>query len=291
MNPRFRRSEHTAVAHFDGDFVRRLELFVAQVIGSRERREGARLGHGAGEGAEFVGYRPYRAGEDLRRLDWSLYARLDRPYVRVTRPEVGGRWLVWLDASASMALGRPTKFQRACEVAAVIACVGVKLGARVKIEVSNRRDAPFEFARLAELPRLLGWLGSLEARGREGLATLVRPVAREAALFALGDGLDVAPEALAGLAGPARRVAAAWILAEDELVPEVRGAVRWVEPETGAAVELDVDAPTRTRYLAALEQRLDAWRREFGAVGGLLAVDSSRAPFEDTARVVLQGAW
>ncbi|MCK6444816.1 MAG: DUF58 domain-containing protein [Planctomycetes bacterium] len=291
MNPSLRRTEYTAAAHFDGEFVRRLELFVAQVVGSRERREGARLGRGAGEGAEFVGYRPYRAGEDLRRLDWSLYARLDRPYVRVTRPEVGGRWLVWLDASASMALGQPPKFQRACELAAVIACVGAKVGARVGIDVSNRRDAPFEFGRLAELPRLLGWLESLEARGREGLATLVRPLTREAALFALGDGFDVAPEALASLAGPARRLSAAWILANDELAPNPRGAVRWVEPETGAAVELDVDAPTRTRYLAALEARLDAWRREFGAVGGVLAVNSSRAPFEETARAVLQGAW
>lgn len=291
MPPSLRRLEYRARARFGADFARRLELFVARIASSRERREGARVGRGAGDGAEFVGYRPYRAGEDLRRLDWNLFARLDRPFVRVTRPEVGGRWLVWLDASASMALGTPTKWQRACELAAALACVGVRAGARVRLEASSAPGRPFELARLAELSRLFVWLSDLEAHGELGLASLLRPVPRVSALYAIGDGLDLEPAALVALAGPARTLGAAWILAPDELTPGPRGPVRWLEPETGASVELEVDSAARTRYLEVLEARLDAWRRELGRVGAALAVAPSTAPFEEPALEVLRGAW
>ncbi|MCE9594481.1 MAG: DUF58 domain-containing protein [Planctomycetes bacterium] len=291
MALRIGRGEFTARARFAPDFARRLERFVARLAGSRERREGARAGRGSGDGAEFVGFRPYRPGEDLRRLDWSLFARLDRPFVRVTRREVGGEWLVWLDASASMALGAPTKWQRAAELAATLACVGVRAGARVRLECSSRRDARFEFTRVAELPRLLRFLESVEAAGSEGLAQLVRPVPRVSALYCIGDGLDVEPATLTRLAGPARNLGAVWILAPDELAPDPRGAVRWVEPETGATVELDVDSSARRRYLVALEARLERWRSELARVGASLVVAASTAPFEDSARELLGGAW
>ncbi|MCC6406692.1 MAG: DUF58 domain-containing protein [Planctomycetes bacterium] len=291
MALRLGRPDFTARARFEPDFARRLEVFVARVASSRERREGARVGRGAGDGAEFVGYRPYRAGEDLRRLDWSLFARLDRPFVRVTRPEVGGRWVVWLDASASMSLGTPSKWQRACELAAALACVGVRAGARVRLEASSRREAPFEFARLADLPGLILWLETLEARGRDGLATLVRPVPGVSALWALGDGLDLEPASFARLGGPARTLGAVCILAPDELAPDPRGAVRWLEPESGESVELDVDSATRSRYLAALEARLERWQSELADAGASFAVAASTAPFEDAAFAVLRRAW
>ena len=64
---------------FPADFVSRLGAFAAQLSATREREEVGRRRTLQGEGQEFVGHRPYRPGEDLRKLDWDLYARVDRP--------------------------------------------------------------------------------------------------------------------------------------------------------------------------------------------------------------------
>src|SRR5687768_12432571 len=55
-----------------------------------------------GGAAEFVDYREYSAGEDLRRLDWKVLARTGRPYVRLYQDETDLSCTLILDASASM---------------------------------------------------------------------------------------------------------------------------------------------------------------------------------------------
>src|SRR5919206_2104720 len=52
---------------------------------------------------EFTEYRPFRQGDDARRLDWKLLARTDRAYLRVTRDRATLGTVVVVDASASMA--------------------------------------------------------------------------------------------------------------------------------------------------------------------------------------------
>src|SRR5262245_65965928 len=79
---------------FGADFLPRLARCAARLRAAGGRREGGAGGLQAGAGLGFLGYRPYRAGESARALDWSLYARLDRPVVRLARresPERGAR--------------------------------------------------------------------------------------------------------------------------------------------------------------------------------------------------------
>src|ERR1700742_3593326 len=63
----------------------------------RSRRKGA--------GVEFADYRDYQAGDDLRRVDWRLYARSDRLHIRDTQEDTPLRVLLLLDVSFSMAYG------------------------------------------------------------------------------------------------------------------------------------------------------------------------------------------
>src|SRR5258707_756618 len=99
----------------------RAERFAARLSAARGRREGAaRAGLSTG-GLEFDHYRPYRPGDDLRALDWDVYARSDQPVVRVLRPEAGERWAILIDTSASMGVGPPGKLQRAAGCARALA--------------------------------------------------------------------------------------------------------------------------------------------------------------------------
>ena len=75
---------------FDEEFQRRLEVLAIvsrKLVAGRTRAE--RRSRKTGSGIEFADHRQYAPGDDFRYLDWNLYARLDRPYVRVTRREAG----------------------------------------------------------------------------------------------------------------------------------------------------------------------------------------------------------
>ncbi|MEA2659593.1 MAG: hypothetical protein QOF64_2189, partial [Candidatus Binatota bacterium] len=77
-----------------------------------------------GTSLEFADYRRYAPGDDLRYLDWGIYARTDRLYVKVFREEVDLFAYVFIDASASM--GFPSlqvKYLPACHVALALSYV------------------------------------------------------------------------------------------------------------------------------------------------------------------------
>jgi uncharacterized protein (DUF58 family) len=65
---------------------------------------GSQVGHHAGSSLEFKEHREYMPGDDLRRIDWSAYARSDRLHVMLYREEVSPHVDLLLDGSASMAL-------------------------------------------------------------------------------------------------------------------------------------------------------------------------------------------
>lgn len=73
-----------------------------QIEGSYSGRHRSRQRGGA---AEFVDYREYAAGEDLRRLDWKVLARTGRPYVRLYQDETNLTCMLLIDASGSMRFG------------------------------------------------------------------------------------------------------------------------------------------------------------------------------------------
>src|SRR5574342_1130577 len=77
-----------------------------------------------GTSLEFADYRRYSPGDDLRYLDWGIYARSDRLYVKLFREEVDLFVYLFVDASASMGYPSPArKFERACHVALALAYV------------------------------------------------------------------------------------------------------------------------------------------------------------------------
>lgn len=276
----------TPTVHLEPDYLRRALHLIATLSAARERREGAGRGSLAGGGEEFVGFRPYRPGEDLRRLDWSLYARLDRPFVRVTRREAGERWAILLDASASMGAGPPGKLQRAAEVAGALALLGARLGADVTLLASDAGERErFELARRGDPRNLLHFLDGLRASGGEGARELLRHPRRfDAAgrVFLVGDLAGLEPRAFLELARRGRELFAVQVLAPLELEPDLAEgeAVEWWDPESDARLELRLERATVGAYQARLEESLELWRQAAARHGASFGSWSSALPFE-----------
>ena len=269
---------------FGPDVLDRLGRLAVRVS-SQRGREGAGSARLMGVGAEFVGYRPYRPGADLRQLDWNLYARLRRPFVRTTRREASEHWCVLLDTSASMGVGVPGKLQCAAELAVALAVIGSRGGAVVDLLPSEGAAA----VRVRRRAGLGGWIRQVErlrAAGERGLAALLeRPRALRSAgrVFLVGDFLDLEPQRVLGLQRRGRELACAQVLAPDELAPRERGAVRWMDAETGAALWCAVDRRVRADYEAALSEDLE----RLGAVCARHRIGygcwASTTPFETMA--------
>ena len=97
-------------APFTPEFFRRLQQLK---IHSRKTflgtRQGAHRSGKKGHGLEFADYRPYSPGDDFRHIDWQLYGRTDRLYVRQFREEQDLNINIILDSSHSMAFPRTTE--------------------------------------------------------------------------------------------------------------------------------------------------------------------------------------
>src|SRR5512147_2633982 len=76
----------------------------------RGQMRGERRSRNKGQSVEFVDFRPYLKGDDLRRIDWNLYGRLERYYIKLFEEEEDLSLYVLLDCSASMSYGTPSKF-------------------------------------------------------------------------------------------------------------------------------------------------------------------------------------
>src|SRR5436305_14346125 len=89
------------------------------------RMKGERRSKRKGQSVEFADYRNYVVGDDLRFLDWNLYARLERLFIRLFMEEEDLHFYVLIDHSASMGFGDPTKVLYAKQVAAALGFVGL----------------------------------------------------------------------------------------------------------------------------------------------------------------------
>lgn len=73
-----------------------------------------------GQSIEFAQHREYTPGDDTRRIDWKVWSKTDRYYIKQYEEETNLRTLLLLDASESMQFGSPTKFEFACQIAACL---------------------------------------------------------------------------------------------------------------------------------------------------------------------------
>src|SRR6266851_8585080 len=108
------------------DLLRRLEQL--QLLAARRAKssaKGERRSRARGQSVEFADYRTYVHGDDFRHLDWNLYGRLDRLFLKLYEEERELPVRVFLDASESMTFGEPRKFDFARQVAAAIGYVAL----------------------------------------------------------------------------------------------------------------------------------------------------------------------
>jgi uncharacterized protein (DUF58 family) len=271
----------STVQLFDEATLRKLEQLT--LVAHRVRAgaiKGERRSTKKGTSIEFADYRDYSRGDDLRRLDWNVYARLERPFIKLLEEEEDLTVHLLVDASQSMdwpppdPLAAPAldahKFRYALRLAGALAHIGLSTGDRVSIALLSGDRVAARWGPLrgrGQILPMLTWLGTpgtggttdLNAAlrdyalrgGRPGLALIVSD------MFSPGGYAD----GLTAMQGRGHEVGLIHVLAPDEVSPELGGDLRLIDSETGAGQDVTIDAAMRELYARRLRQ----WRDEMAA--------------------------
>ena len=223
---------------------------------------------------EFAEYRAYAEGDDPRHVDWNVYARTDRAYVKRFEGETNTSVTLLLDASASMGFGEPvSKFDQARWLTASMAWMTRRqhdaLGLAVFDDKVREIQAPS--ARPDSLPRALALLERSEAVAGTDIVAAVealRAGLSRRGLFVLASDLYADPDALLDalqpLAHAGQDIAVFHLVDPAEARPEIArvGALTDLETDEQVIVEPDfLREGYRRRFEAHAEALASACRR------------------------------
>ena len=231
-----------------------------------------------GSGLEFAQYRAYEPGDELRQVDWKLYARSDRFFVREAERDSPLTCWVLLDASASMGQAdeaRPqwTRLDAARQLAAALFALALRQGDRFGLIAVGGAGVRLTAAGAGprQRDRCELELRALKAEGAWPAEAPLRPVwerARAGDLVVMvGDGFDEAAVTLVErLAAARRELVFVQLLTAGERDFAFRGGRRFIDPETGASLLADGEA-ARAEFLARFAQAQAALAARLAAAG------------------------
>ena len=236
----------------------RLELVTRKVF--RGRMKGERRSKRKGQSVEFADFRSYVPGDDLRSLDWNLYARLDKLIVKLFLEEEDLHFFTLIDASLSMDFGKPTKLQYAKQLAAALGFVGLirtdGCGSR-RLGKALHNPGPVLRGRRS-VWRMLEYLDGIEAGETASLAEGVKNFcvrnAGKGIVVLITDLMDKSgyEAALRYLVSQRMDVYVIHVLSQEELDPDVKGDLKLVDCEDQDIAEITVSAPLLAKYKSTL---------------------------------------
>ncbi|MEM8734990.1 MAG: DUF58 domain-containing protein, partial [Planctomycetota bacterium] len=205
---------------------------------------------------------------DLRFVDWNLYARLDKLFLKIFLEEEDLHVYFLVDGSPSMGFGEPTKFFAAKQLAASLAFVGMCRGDRVRIEMlgAENKSSPIMRGR-SQMPRMLEFMESAQSDEIFDLTDSIKRFclrnSGRGIVVLLTDLMDKSgyESALRLLVGRQMDVFVLHMLSPEELDPDLKGDLKLVDCEDSDEAEISVSNAVIKRYKATLASFVDQARK------------------------------
>lgn len=259
---------------FDEKTLRKLERLT--LVASRVRAgvmKGERRSTKRGTSIEFADYRNYTRGDDLRRVDWNIFARLERPFIKLLEEEEDLAVHLILDASDSMNWPREgnadqNKFRFAQRVVAGVGHMALGTGDQLSVVSLGAPSVVWgPFRGRGHTLALMDFVGRINAKGttdlNAGLTTYARRGPRPGLCLLVSDLMSPTgyQDGIAALQGRGFEVGLIHILSPDEIRPQLVGDLQLVDVETGLPQDVSVDGGMVDMY----QRRLIAWRDDIEA--------------------------
>lgn len=243
----------------------RMELVSRKIF--RGRMKGERRSKRKGQSVEFADFRNYVAGDDLRFIDWNLFARLDRLYLKIFLEEEDLHVYTLVDDSLSMDFGTPSKFLTAKRIAAALGYIGLCRGDRVSVSTFSKASAPLVVRGRSSSHRLIGQLQSALCQNP---APSMEESVRHFCLRNTGKGIVILitdlmnktgyETALKMLVAREMDIYLIHVLSPEELEPNLTGDLKLMDAEDFDMREVSISASLLQRYRLTLNAFIDSAR-------------------------------
>jgi len=274
----------------DEDFLRKLEkLKILAQKGIKGPIKGEHDSWRSGASLEFLDYRKYQAGDDFRYIDWNVYGRLDRLFIKLFRAEEDLTIHVLVDTSQSMGWGNPPKDIFAKKLAAALCYLG--LASLDRVGITSFADSLGE-SKLPERGKrvylsMLKYLLSLKPGGKTDLNSCLTEFAsackRPGIAIILSDLLDPKgfEKGLEALSYRRFDITLIQILDREEIFPAFNGYLTLKEVETGEVKRITLDRALLELYREGMRDFLENIK-DFCRKSGIdYYLSNTGVPFED----------
>lgn len=266
----------------------RLELVTRKIF--RGRMKGERRSKRKGQSVEFADFRNYVPGDDLRLLDWNLYARLDKLIIKLFLEEEDLHFYTLIDTSMSMDFGTPSKLEYAKQLAAALGFVGLIRTDRVRIETINQgvsERGPILRGRQS-VWRMLEHVEAIQPVEKsttltEGVKNFCLRNPGRGVVVLLSDLMDKSgyEQALRYFVSHQVDCFVIQILSQEELEPDLEGDLKLVDCEDADEAEITVSMPLLKRYKQTLNSFV-AGAQEFCSRRGIhYLLANNQMPVQD----------
>ena len=263
-----------------------------------DRHRAAHLSRQRGDGLEFHQYRAYQSGDDLRLVDWRLYARSDRLFVREAQQESRLTVCLLMDVTAAMGLvdqAGIARIEYARRIAAALAWLAVRRQHPLMAIAFGETTRPVLPAGVGmrQLERVCHWLAALTPKAgwpaREHRHRLMQTLPARSLLIAVSDFAQLTDEqqrSWQDLLTQAHALISIQLLLDSELQFLQRGRIEIVEPESGARRLVDAKA-VADGYPQRLQRWLDQVRAQQLALGARFVRSSTSMALDAVLSAVL----
>ena len=253
------------------------------------KMKGERRSKRRGQSVEFADYRNYVVGDDLRFIDWNIYARLDKLFLKLFLEEEDLALYVLVDVTRSCDYGEPHKALYIKKVAAALGYIGlvnynrvnlIAMGAGIVDETGGLRGR-------TKVARMIEFLHQLQpVDGPGNLAVACRRFAlshrQKGVLVVLSDFFDKGgyESGLRYVSGGKYDLFAVHVLAPQEIEPDLQGDLKLRDMEDADTAEVSITQPLLKQYKANLNAYCLAVKDYVTRRGGTYLFTSTAVPFD-----------
>jgi len=271
---------------------------------------GKRRSSSLGGSQEFADYRPYTAGDDIRRIDWNVYGRTGKAFMRQYWDEQELQVSLYIDVSQSMAFGNSNanKLQYAFRLAACLGHIALSGDDRLSVRLFRERILN-ELQPLhgrASSPKLFQFLASAmvqleseidaESAPMTSFENMTAPFKAAAALprrsgsaWILTDAMfeHGIEETLVSFIAARQQVVLVHLLSPDELNPDLSGELKLIDSELGTGKEVAIGQKLLQDYRGAVASYQNELKRICADRGASYIFVNTGVPIEETVRHTL----
>jgi uncharacterized protein (DUF58 family) len=240
----------------------RMELVSRKIF--RGRMKGERRSKRKGQSVEFADFRNYSLGDDLRFIDWNLFARLDRLYLKLFLEEEDLHFFAIIDDSLSMDFGSPSKLFAAKQIAASLGYIGLCRGDRVSLSGFSTIDRPAILRGKSSVYRMLSYLQGIEASKtgptmQDAIKHYCTRTRSKGIVVLITDLMckEGYENALRLLVTREMDIFLVHLLSPEEWDPNLQGDLKLIDVEDGDAQEISVSAHLIEKYQENLERFIE----------------------------------